>query len=115
MGDDERFDYIYKFVSDDTLPEGRLEAAREHNKKPARRGHALRRQVHRRRPAEIDGTASSRDGEFDGTGKWIPLVVRRQVVRPRHVRRRGLIFTRLAADKVGATKMDRPEDVEPTR
>ena len=54
-------------------------AAREHNLHAARRGHAVRRQAHRRQPGrEIDGTGKlPDDGEFDGSGEWIPLATRR--------------------------------------
>src|SRR3712207_3510219 len=32
MGDDERFDYVYKYVSDEPMMEGETRAAREHNR-----------------------------------------------------------------------------------
>ena len=64
--------------------------------------------------AEITGTgALPADGAFDGTGQWIPLTQDGESVVPGMTTEEVLVFTRLAADKVGATKMDRPEDVEP--
>ena len=54
MGDDERFDYLYKFVSDEEVPARRL--ARGPPAQPDAAGvrHALRRQAHRRQPAGRD-------------------------------------------------------------
>ena len=114
LGDDERFEYAYKFVSrrrmrrDDTrqarrynlslLNDGTLYVARFNGDSP---------------PGQItgDGTLPS-DGEFDGTGEWVPLVAGRQSLVPGMTAAEVLINTRAAADTVGATKMDRPEDFE---
>ncbi len=110
-GDDERFDYLYKFVSEgkvdvdggaagnaDLLDRGTLYVARFTGDSPA---------------AEIDGTGKlPSDGAFDGSGEWIPLVTNDVSHVPGFTAAEVLVYTRQAADQVGATKMDRPEDVE---
>jgi hypothetical protein len=53
------------------------------------------------------------DGAFDGRGPWLPIVVDGISQVPGFTTEQALTFTRLAADALGATKMDRPEDVEP--
>ncbi len=110
LGDDERFDYLYKFVSDGhwdphdreanlgLLDAGTLYVARFTGDSP---------------PAEIDGSGLlPSDGEFDGTGEWIKLAAGDQSFVDGFSAAEVLIKTRLAADAVGATKMDRPEDVQ---
>ncbi|GAA0944998.1 PhoX family phosphatase [Nonomuraea longicatena] len=110
MGDDSRFEYVYKFVSkeryrhgDDRhnrtlLDEGTLYVARFTGDSPKE---------------EIDGSGRlPEDGGFDGSGEWIPLVSGNTSHVPGMTAEQVLVFTRVAADKVGATKMDRPEDVE---
>ena len=68
-----------------------------------------------RPPAEIDGTgALPADGAFDGTGQWLPLLVDGVSQVPGFTAEEVAVHTRLAADAVGATKMDRCEDVEPS-
>ena len=57
-------------------------------------------------------TASS-DGVSDGTGEWMPLTRGGQSVVPGITTEQVLVYTRLAADAVQPTKMDRPEDVQP--
>jgi len=114
MGDDERFDYIYKFVSDKRMRTGNSRADREHNLTLLDSGTLY---VARFRgdspPSEIDGTGKlPSDGAFDGAGEWIPLVRGNQSLVPGMTVDEVLVFTRIAADKVGATKMDRPEDIE---
>ena len=54
------------------------------------------------------------DGEFDGSGEWIALARNDKSFVPGFTAEEVYVFTRQAADKVGATKMDRPEDVEPS-
>ena len=92
-GDDERFDYVYKFVS--------------------KRAMSKRRQ---------DNFSLLDDGvlhvaKFDvdaagnGVGQWIPLTAG-QGPLSQWTESMVLINTRGAADLVGATKMDRPEDIE---
>ena len=49
----------------------------------------------------------------DGTGEWIPLTQNGQSMVPGFSIEEVLVFTRLAADAVQPTKMDRPEDVQP--
>ena len=92
-GDDQQFDYVYKFVSNgiynpgnrrdnfDLLDDGILYVAKFHD---------------------------------DGTGEWLPLTIDNPVLAPLF-KTQGeiLIKTRLAADALGATPMDRPEDVQP--
>ena len=110
-GDDERFDYVYKFVSSKKyipgnkahnmtlLSDGTLYVAKYTGNSPA---------------AEITGQgALPADGAFDGSGVWIPLVRGNESLVEGMAVEEVLVFTRIAADKVGATKMDRPEDVEP--
>ncbi|WP_062441411.1 PhoX family protein [Herbidospora daliensis] len=110
MGDDSRFEYIYKFVSRDRyipgndrhnrtlLDNGTLYVAKFTGDSPA---------------AEIDGTGKlPKDRAFDGVGTWIPLVSGTKSYVAGMTYEQVLVFTRLAADKVGATKMDRPEDME---
>jgi secreted PhoX family phosphatase len=109
-GDDERFDYIYKYVSAERVRHG----SRRRNMTLLDRGTLYVAKFTGDSPAaEIDGTgALPADGEFDGSGEWIPLVSGNKSFVDGMSAAEVLIHTRLAADKVGATKMDRPEDME---
>jgi len=113
-GDDERFDYFYKFVSRDRMKRGNSQAARRHNLTLLDNGTLYAARFTGDSPAaEIDGTGRlPSDGRFDGTGEWIPLVSGTRSFVPGMTAEEVLVFTRQAADAVGATKMDRPEDVE---
>ena len=99
MGDDSRGEYIYKFVSDarweprDADPANRLAAGDKYLDK---------------------GTLYVAKFKADGTGEWLELSLRNLIVvaNPDFEFKSDAdiaIFTRLAADAVGATKMDRPE------
>jgi len=120
MGDDERFDYFYKFVSSKRMKKGKSRAAHEHNLTLLDEGTLYVAKLTGDSPAaEIDGTGKlPNDGEFDGSGVWIPLATAGPDGAVSHVpgmtAEEVYVFTRLAGDKVGATKMDRPEDVEPS-
>lgn len=116
MGDDERFDYLYKFVSRDTFRPGNSAKARAHNKTLLSNGSLYVARFTGDSPAaEITGTgALPSDGQFDGTGEWVPLMIDNESVVEGFSTAEVLVFTRLAADAVGATKMDRCEDVEPS-
>ncbi len=103
MGDDERFDYIYRFVSRHTYRRGSSPWARAHNKRLLSEGDLY--------VGRFDGNGTA-DGVHDGSGRWIPLVVGGQSKVPGMTVEEVLVHTRMAADKVGPTKMDRPEDVE---
>ena len=104
MGDDERGDYVYKFVSRDRFDPNASQTARRHNLGLLTHGTLY--------VARFSGDGSS-DGEYDGQGEWIALTDDTEShvtgMRVSDV----LIDTRLAADKVSPTKMDRPEDIEP--
>ncbi|HEV2779061.1 MAG TPA: PhoX family phosphatase [Actinophytocola sp.] len=115
MGDDERFDYMYKFVSDERIRPGTSRRAREHNKRLLDSGTLYVARFTGDSPAgEIDGSGRlPSDGEFDGTGQWIPLAHNDESFVPGFTAAEVYVFARLAADAVGATKMDRPEDVQP--
>ncbi|MBA2807633.1 PhoX family protein [Streptomyces sp. KM273126] len=118
-GDDERFDYLYKFVGSKRMKHGTSRAVREHNLSLLDEGTLYVAKFTGNSPAiEIDGTGKlPSDGEFDGGGEWIPLATATAKGAVSHVdgmtAEEVFVFTRLAGDKVGATKMDRPEDVEP--
>ncbi|MFI1729038.1 PhoX family protein [Streptomyces acidicola] len=118
-GDDERFDYLYKFVGSKRMKHGTSRAVREHNLSLLDEGTLYVAKFTGDSPAiEIDGTGKlPSDGEFDGSGEWIPLATATAKGAVSHVdgmtAEEVFVFTRLAGDKVGATKMDRPEDVEP--
>jgi uncharacterized protein len=116
MGDDERFDYLYKFVSRDAMRTGTRTADRAHNKTLLANGSLYVARFHGDSPAsEITGSgALPSDGAFDGRGEWVPLLVDGVSHVPGFTADEVAVFTRLAADTVGATKMDRPEDVEPS-
>ena len=104
MGDDERGDYLYKFVSADKYDARRTARARRHNLRLLTRGTLY--------VARLAGDGSE-DGVHDGTGEWVPLCSDRRSFVPGMSVADVLLFTRLAADKVAPTRMDRPEDVEP--
>ncbi|MGK3937138.1 PhoX family protein [Streptomyces caeruleatus] len=118
-GDDERFDYFYKFVGSKRMKKGSSRAVREHNLSLLDEGTLYVARLTGDSPAiEIDGTGKlPADGEFDGSGEWIPLVTATAKGAVSHVEGMSAeevcVFTRLAGDKVGATRMDRPEDIEP--
>ncbi|MGC2940375.1 MULTISPECIES: PhoX family protein [unclassified Brevibacterium] len=111
MGDDEKFDYLYKFVSKGTYVEG----DRAHNKTLLTEGDLYVAKFTGNSPkSEIDGSGDvPADGEFDGSGQWLPLLRNGKSQVSGFSVEEVLVHTRLAADKVGPTKMDRCEDVEP--
>ena len=101
MGDDERNEYIYKFVSD-----GRFRG--ENRGSDDERAELLTRGTLYVAVFEPGGTA----GDAKGTGRWIPLVFGQNGLTPANgfaSQAEVLIKTRQAADRVGATMMDRPE------
>ncbi|MER5261061.1 PhoX family phosphatase [Actinosynnema sp. NPDC002837] len=113
-GDDERFEYVYKFVSTGKVRRGDGKAARRHNMTLLDDGTLyVARFTGDSPPAEIDGSGRlPSDGRFDGRGEWIPLVSGTRSFVPGMTAEEVYVFTRLAADKVGATRMDRPEDIQ---
>ncbi|RII11317.1 hypothetical protein DSC45_28935 [Streptomyces sp. YIM 130001] len=116
MGDDEKFDYFYKFVASERMRHGSSRSDREHNLSLLDHGTLYVAKISGDSPAEeIDGTGTlPNDGEFDGSGVWIPLATGDESHVEGMTAEEVYVFTRLAGDKVGATKMDRPEDVEPS-
>ncbi|WP_167306081.1 PhoX family phosphatase [Rathayibacter sp. VKM Ac-2760] len=112
QGDDERFDYLYKFVSKKRY----LEGDRAHNKTLLEEGDLFVASFTGDSPvAEITGTgAVPSDGGFDGIGAWLPLVVDGVSKIAGMSVEEVLVHTRMAADIAGATKMDRCEDVQPS-
>ena len=105
MGDDERFDYLYKFVSSRKFRPGHTAAARRHNMRLLTEGDLyVARFSGRQRP----------DNDNLGRGTWIPLTLNGRSMVPGFSHDEVLVFTRLAADVMRATPMDRPEDVEPS-
>ncbi|MDU0478966.1 PhoX family phosphatase [Staphylococcus chromogenes] len=114
-GDDERNDYLYKFVSSRKFKKG----DQENNLKILDEGTLYVAKFEGNSPKEeIDGSGQlPKDGAFDGKGTWIKLLTAKadgsaeshvEGMKPEEV----AVYTRLAGDKVKATAMDRPEDVE---
>jgi uncharacterized protein len=100
MGDDERNEYIYKFVSAGTFDRANPLAAANRNLLAEGTLYVAR----------FDNGATS--GDNMGTGVWIPLVHGQNGLTAANGfanQAEVLIKTRQAADRVGATMMDRPE------
>ncbi|MDF3305145.1 PhoX family phosphatase [Rhodococcus sp. T2V] len=119
-GDDERFDYMYKFISSRKMMDGNSQAAVRNNMTLLDAGTLYVAKFAGNSADEIDGSgALPSSGTFDGTGEWIPLLRTGEDGRGESLvdgmsAEEVAVFTRQAGDKVGATKMDRPEDFEPS-
>jgi secreted PhoX family phosphatase len=82
MGDDERGEFMYRWVSNDVYVPGEDTST-----------------------LLVDGTLSVAVFEDDMSGRWVPLTPATTGMDAAHI----AVFTRMAASKVGATTMDRPE------
>jgi uncharacterized protein len=118
-GDDERFDYMYKFVSSKKMQPGTTPEALAHNMTLLDEGTLYVAKLSSDIPAaDIDGSgALPTGGAFEGSGTWLPLLRssangQAESLVDGFTAQEVAVFTRLAADKAGATKMDRPEDFE---
>jgi hypothetical protein len=97
MGDDERGEYVYKFVSKLPWP-----AARLRRRSPLDEGTLY--------VARFDAGATS--GDALGTGRWLELTYGKNGLDATNgftSQADVVTFARRAADVVGATRMDRPE------
>jgi secreted PhoX family phosphatase len=100
MGCDERNEYIYKFVSAGTFDRANPTSA------------ANRRLLESGTLYVGKFEAGATVGDNMGTGRWIPLVFGQNGLTPENgFANQGevLLKARMAADRVGATMMDRPE------
>ena len=93
MGDDERGDYLYKFVSADRFDPRDSQGAHKRNLQLLTRGTLY--------VARLTGDGAA-DGQYDGTGEWIPLTSDTTSYVAGMSVADVLIDTRLAADKVDA-------------
>jgi hypothetical protein len=105
MGDDEKFDYLYKFVAKRKYRAGKSAAARRHNLRLLTEGDLY--------VARFSGTQRTDNANL-GRGTWVPLTLNGESVVPGMTTDEVLVFTRLAADIMKATPMDRCEDVQPS-
>jgi len=88
MGDDQRFDYIYKFVSASNWKSMRARGTSPFS----------------------EGTLYVARFDEDGTGEWLALTIDNPALAARFADQAELLtYARVAADIVGATPMDRPE------
>lgn len=102
LGDDERGEHIYRFVSRDKY---------NPNDPAANRNLLDNGTLYVARFNSANNDESNSD-ELSGTGEWIPLVFGKQGLTPENgftSQAEVLIHARLAATQVGATTMDRPE------
>ncbi|MFD3510692.1 PhoX family protein [Nocardia sp. NPDC058666] len=116
-GDDEKFDYMYKFVSSRKIQSGTGASAMRHNMTILDAGTLYVAKLTGDHAAEIDGSGKVPTGGFTGKGQWIPILETGDDGKGKSLvdgmtAAEVAVFTRLAGDKVGATKMDRPEDFE---